>query len=109
MYQEVQALSHLLSSKMPQNLKETNGKTGTQHHCPGPKIAKYARMGNCRGQKENGYCKTHQVPCEVKKCTFARLKEEPCQGCASRGMVRPSEISFGLIGADLWCCRRLKR
>ena len=63
---------------------------GTVHHCPGRKIGAYVKMGPCRGQKENGYCLTHQIPCLVPKCRlkhWAKLKNEPCGLCEQRQKV----------------------
>lgn len=72
---------------MPRNTRITIGHIGTPHHCPGAKISKYVKMGNCSYDKKRGYCTRHQVPCEDPECNWSRPSQEPCGGCIQRGKV----------------------
>lgn len=45
----------------------------TTHHCPGK------RKGNCRNNKQKGYCTAHQTICESHG--YIHLKDEGCKRC----------------------------
>ena len=86
------------------HIKGNPGSTaGTVHHCPGRKISSYVKLSACRGEKENGYCLTHQIPCPAPDCRekhWARLKNEPCTFCEQRRKVSLAEMNALLYCAE---------